>query len=306
MALIGAAGCGGRSDTGEEATAEAADTDDTPTDGGGSSTTADGTTSAPRASLVLHDVARDDLPRRSRVGVVSPPVWEWLTTAAETGAVDVATADGWSPPFPGEETPTPTERAAAPNVDLAVAAADVVVLDGEPYAVRTTYRAGEASYRLKTRPVSASDVEPPEGTDATAVVSELPPARRRIALAAIEGDGYAVGFHEDRSEAFDAVAEYDYLRHDGETYWTFVVHGDRFRRHTTLWATPVDSVDDGDNVVFEVGRVALPERGRSTVAAAVADGAEPVESMPEALAEAVETYDYLATTTGLYRARIDR
>jgi hypothetical protein len=311
VAVVATAGCGGRTDAGRESTSDRGEAADTPPDGSPSSAPTERTTSPPRSSLVLHDVDRDDLPRRSRIGVVSPPVWEWLTAAAETGAVDVATEDGWSPPFPDDETPTPTpteraERAKAPNVDLAVAMADVVVLDGEPYAVRTTYRAGEASYRLKTRPVSANDVEPPDETDTTAVVSELPSDRRRIALAAIEDeDGYVVGFHEERSEAFDAVAEHDYLRHDGETFWTFVVHGDKFRPHTTLWATPIDAVDDGDDVVFEVERVDLSERGQATVAAAVPDGAEPVESVPETLAEAVETYDYLATTTGLYRARID-
>jgi hypothetical protein len=255
---------------------------------------------------VLHDVDRDDLPPRSRVGVVSPEVWEWVTTATEAGAVDVATEEGWEPTFPGRETPTSTPaEGAAPNVDLAVATADVLVVDGEPYAVRTTYRASEASYRLKTRPVGASDVEPPDETDAVAAVSELPPEQRRVALAAIEDDGYSVGFHEERGEAFEAVTGYDYLRYEGETYWTFVVHGDKFRPHTTLWATPIDTVDDGDDVVFEVERVDLSERGQRVFAAAVADGGERVESVPETLAAAVETNDYLATTTGLYRARID-
>jgi hypothetical protein len=316
--LLVAAGCSSR-----PATESTTDTDrssspdsgtDSPpsTDGPSSTATDEGDDEGtPGTSLVLHDVDPEDA-SGARVGVVSPDVWGWLTEAAETGAVDIATERGWSPTFPvAGETPTPApEDGMAPRVDLALAEADVLVVDGDPFAVRTTYRAAEASYRLKTEPVgSIEEADPPDETDTVADVSDLPPDQRRIARATIENDsGYSVGFHETASEAFETVREYDYLRHEGETYWTFTVHGDKFRRHTTLWLSPVEDVGE-DDVVFEVEPVELSKRGRELFAAAVVDGAEPVasaEAVPATLADAVETYDLLATTTGLYRARIDR
>ncbi|WP_380676258.1 hypothetical protein [Salinigranum sp. GCM10025319] len=315
--LVGA-GCNGRSPTEgltndtDQSAAPNPRTDSTPSTDGRSATATDedeASSTTPGVSFVLHDVDPEDAPG-ARVGVVSPDVWRWLTEAAETGAVDIATEEGWSPTFPvASETPTPTpEDGMAPRVALAVAEADVLVVDGDPYTVRTTYGGGEAGYQLKTEPVgSVDEADPPDETDSVAEVSALPPDQRRIARAAIENEsGYSVGFHETASEAFEGVREYDYLRHEDETYWTFTVHGDKFRRHTTLWLSPVEGVGEAD-VVLEVESVELSTRGQELFAAAVVDGAEQVasaEAVPAMLADAVEAYDLLATATGLYRARI--
>lgn len=310
------AGCGGRPGV-SSPSPSTADTPVTATGGLDERTATATATAEETTSLVLHGVDSDALPRRARVGVLSPEVWDWVTTAAETGAADVGAEDGWTPTFPSEEvTPTPapgsasapetrTESRGAPRVDLAVAAADVLVVEGRPYAVRTTYRAAEASYRLQTERVGATEeADPPEATDAVANLASLPPDQRRIARAAVRNEtGYAVGYHEERSEAFEAVSEYDYLRFEGETYWTFTVHGDRFLVHTTLWAEPVERVGE-DDVVFEVEPVTLSERGREAVTAAITSPAATVETVPETLADATATHDALATTTALYRARL--
>jgi hypothetical protein len=307
LLLLGS-GCGGRSSTAsrvETATTAATDRTD------GRTQTATGATdgAGETTSLVFHDVDLDGLPRPARVGVLSPEVWEWVTTAAETGAADVGVADDWTPTFPAEGSaptsdPDPTARR-APRVDLAIAGADVLLVGGQPYAVRTTYRAAEASYRLKTRRVgSIEEAEPPEATDTVANVSALPPDQRRIARTAVEAEhGYHVGLHESRSEAFEAVSAYDYLRHEGETYWTFVVHGDNFLVHTTLWAEQVEEVGDA-GVVVKVEPVTLSDRGREVVGTAIESTAVTVETVPESLADAVATYDALTTTTTLYRARL--
>jgi hypothetical protein len=308
--LVVAAGCSGRPGSSSPSTA---DTPVTATGGVDERTATATATAEETTSLVLHGADADDLPRRAQVGVLSPEVWDWVTTAAETGAADVGVEDGWTPTFPSKQptsTPAPgsasgtgTESRGAPRVDLAVAAADVLVVEGRPYAVRTTYRAAEASYRLKTVRVGATEeADPPEATDTVANVASLPPDQRRIARVTVRNEtGYAVGYHEERSEAFEAVSEYDYLHFEGETYWTFTVHGDRFLVHTTLWAEPVEQVGE-DDVVFAVKPVTLSERGREAVTAAIESPAATVETVPETLADATATYDALATTTALYRA----
>ncbi|WP_142859231.1 hypothetical protein [Salinigranum halophilum] len=158
---------------------------------------------------------------------------------------------------------------------------------------------------MKTEPVGAiEEADPPEPTDTVANVASLPPAQRRIARAAVQNEaGYDVGYHEERSEAFEAVSEYDDLRFEGETYWTFTVHGDRFLVHTTLWAEPVEQVGE-DDVVFEVNPVILSDRGFEAVTTAIESPAATAETVPETLADATATYDALATTIALYRARL--
>jgi hypothetical protein len=197
--------------------------------------------------------------------------------------------------------PTPGRRASG-----ALGAADVLVVDGEPYAIRVVY-AGEASYRLKTKPVGSSEeAEPPEATDTVATVSDLPPAQRRIAREAVENEtGYYVGYHDRTTETFETVRGYDYLEYENETYWTYVAHGDNFFVHTTLWVEPVESVDEED-VVFEVAPVDLSEEGRAVVTEAIRaeSGSASVETVPSALAEATETFEALTTTTGLYGPRL--
>lgn len=86
-------------------------------------------------------------------------------------------------------------------------------------------------------------------------------------------------------------------------YWTFTVHGDRFLVHTTLWTEPVEQVGE-DDVVFEVNPVTLPDRGFEAVTTTIESPAATVETVPETLADATATYDALATTTALYRARL--
>ncbi|WP_152042003.1 hypothetical protein [Salinigranum salinum] len=321
LALVLGAGCSGRqtgTDTSDATASPSAD-------GSGETASIEPTTDSAetgtptRTSLVLHDVDRDDLPHRSRVGVLSPDVWEWVTTAAETGAVDIGTEEGWTPAFPtrrGTETSTPTSQTstptgpASPEVDLALAAADVLVVDGERYAPRLVY-AGESYYAVEGVPVEsvpAADDSRSVGEVRVANVSDLPPAQRRVAVAAIENErGYEVGTHERRSEAFEAVRAYDYFRYRNRSYRRYFAQGDTFHVHTTLWADPVETVDE-DDVVFAVEPVDLSARGREIVATAVADdaGAATVESMPPALVDAVETNDFLATTTRLYRPRLLR
>jgi hypothetical protein len=285
---------------------------ETTTDSADTGTHGTKTTSPTRTSLVLHDVDRDDLPHRSRVGVLSPDVWEWVTTAAETGAVDVGTEEGWTPTFPtgrGTETSTPTGPA-SPRVDLALAAADVLVVDGERYAPRLVY-AGESYYAVEgvsVESIPASDDSRSIGEVRVANVSDLPPAQRRVATAAIENErGYEVGYHERPSDAFEAVRTYDYFRYRNRRYRRYFAQGDSFDVHTTLWADLVETVDEND-VVFEVEPVDLSARGREIVATAVADdaGAATVDSMPPELVDAVEASDFMATTTRLYRPRLLR
>jgi hypothetical protein len=110
--LVMAAGCSGRPGSSSPSTA---DTPVTATERVDERTSTATATAAERTSLVLYDVDADDLPRRARVGVVSPEVWDWVTTAVETGAADVGVADGWTPTFPSERpTPTPSGRRTAP------------------------------------------------------------------------------------------------------------------------------------------------------------------------------------------------
>jgi hypothetical protein len=319
LALVLGAGCSGRqtgTDTSDadaspsaDGSGETASTEPT-TDSADTGTHGTETSPPTRTSLVLHDVDRGDLPHRSRVGVLSPDVWGWVTTAAETGAVDVGTEEGWTPAFPtGRETETPTGPA-SPRVDLALAAADVLVVDGERYAPRLVY-AGESFAAVEGVPVEsvpAPDDSRSVGEVRVANVSDLPPAQRRVAVAAIENErGYEVGPHERRSEAFEAVRAYDYFRYRNRSYRRYFAQGDTFHVHTTLWADPVETVDE-DDVVFEVEPVDLSARGREIVATAVTDdaGAATVESMPPELVDAVETNDFLATTTRLYRPRLLR
>jgi hypothetical protein len=257
LASVLGAGCGGRQagtatpSTGSDASTSAAGSEPTTTTATATGNTDTGTTT--RVSFVLHDADTDDLPHRSRVGVLSPDVWEWLVRAAETGAVDIGTPEGWEPTFPtGRETSTPTQTpvgSTSPEVDLALAAADVLVVDGERYAPRLVY-AGESSDAiegLSVESIPAPDDERSGDEIRVATVSELPPEQRRIVRAAIENEhGHEVGYHGRRSEAFEAVRAYDYVRYRNRSYRRYLAQGDGFEVHTTLWADPVDAVETSD------------------------------------------------------------